>query len=298
MEVSKMKKIALAGLALAALAASCGDKTAAPGGSGFVEATEVIVSAETVGQVQSVRFSESQAVRAGDTLAVVDTTTTALRLREARAARRAAEDMVEVAGIAVRQATQARDLAKKEYDRLAALVEAGAVDRQRYDEAETGFNQASLGLERAQAELKSARSSLERADSEQAILATQLGDCFLRSPASGTVTEKYVEAGEFVSVAKPVARLATLDTVWVKIYLPPKDLTAIDLGAGARVDPEDGSHEPLDGKVTWISKEAEFTPKNIQTKAARADLVYAVKVTVPNRDGILKVGMPVFVEIP
>ena len=84
----------------------------------------------------------------------------------------------------------------------------------------------------------------------------------------------------------------------MKIYVPPRDLTQIKLGGKADVNPEDGRTQPLTGIVTWIADEAEFTPKNVQTKEARADLVYAVKVTIPNPDGELKVGMPVMVTIP
>jgi HlyD family secretion protein len=111
------------------------------------------------------------------------------------------------------------------------------------------------------------------------------------------VINKFVEVGELIGVGKPLVKIAKLDTVWVKVYLPPSDLTRISLGGHALVDPEDGRNKPLEGKVSWISDQAEFTPKNVQTKEARADLVYAVKITIPNPGKVLKIGMPVSVKI-
>jgi HlyD family secretion protein len=112
------------------------------------------------------------------------------------------------------------------------------------------------------------------------------------------VVTRYVESGELVAIGKPLVKVARLDTVWVKVYLPPSDLTRIKLGGRAEIDPEDGRSRPLAGSISWISSEAEFTPKNVQTKEARADLVYAVKITIPNPDQTLKIGMPVLVTMP
>jgi HlyD family secretion protein len=117
------------------------------------------------------------------------------------------------------------------------------------------------------------------------------------SPLAGTIVDKFVEAGELITTGKQLIKVARLDTVWVKIYLPPSDLTRIKLGGTAKVDTEDGQTAVINGTVSWISDAAEFTPKNVQTKESRADLVYAVKVSIPNSEMRLKIGMPVAVEI-
>jgi HlyD family secretion protein len=292
------KLICLSLLNLGLLITSCGGAAPPPGGSGFIEATEIVVSAQTGGQVRSLRFGEGDPIVEGDTIGEIDTVTVMLRLRQAQSARSVNQEKITASSLSIEQASYNSDLAQKEYDRVAALLEAGSIDRQHYDQVENAYRQAALSRKQAQAAYQAALAELARAESDIALLEKQLSDCFPTSPASGTVTTKFVEPGELVSLGKPLVKVAELDSVWVKIYLPPADLTRIKLGGRALVDPEDGRTEPLEGWVSWISEEAEFTPKNVQTKEARADLVYAVKITIPNPNRVLKIGMPVSVRIP
>ncbi|HVP58320.1 MAG TPA: HlyD family efflux transporter periplasmic adaptor subunit [bacterium] len=291
------RRAALAGLALALVLVGCSKERALPGGSGFIEATEATISAEVAGQLKVVRFDEGTVIARGDTLAGIDTVSTALRLDQARAGKKATEKRIMIARISIEQTTRNADLASKEYDRAKSLVASGSVDQQRLDEVENAYRQAALARKQADAALESAEADLAKAEADVRLLEKQLSDCFPRSPTSGVVAAKYVEAGEWVGVGKALLKISVLDTVWVKVYVPAGDLTVVKIGGHASVDPEDGRSRPLDGTVTWISPEAEFTPKNVQTKEARADLVYAVKVTIPNPGGVLKVGMPVAVKI-
>jgi HlyD family secretion protein len=279
------------------LIVSCGNHTSPPGGSGLIEATEIVVSSEASGQLKSLRFGEGDSIAQGDTIAEIDTVTIRLRLHQAEATRQMAETKVKISSINIEQASYNLALAKKEYDRVTSLLKVGAVNQQQYDQTETAYNQAILSKKQADAAYQAAVAELANAESAIALLGKQLNDCFPRSPESGVITNKFMEAGELISLGKPLVRISKLDIVWVKVYLPPSDLTRIKLGGHALVDPEDGFNKPLDGKVSWISDEAEFTPKNIQTKEARADLVYAVKITVSNPGRILKIGMPVSVKI-
>jgi membrane fusion protein YbhG len=287
----------LAALALALVLAGCSKERSVPGGSGFVEATEVTVSAEVAGKITAVRSSEGAVVASGDTLASIDTLTTSLRLSQARAGMVAAEKRISIASIAVEQATHNANLAAKEFERVKSLIASGSVDQQRMDEVDNAYRQAGLARRQAEASLEAAQADDARAESDVKLLEKQLADCFPRAPLKGVVTAKYVEAGEWVGVGKLLVKIAALDTVWVKVYVPAGDLTSVKLAGHAAVDPEDGRTRPMDGVVTWISSEAEFTPKNVQTKEARADLVYAVKITIPNPGGTLKIGMPVAVKI-
>jgi HlyD family secretion protein len=292
------KLVSLSLLGPGLLILSCRGAAPPPGGSGFIEATEIVVSAQTQGQVRFLRFGEGDPIVEGDTIGEIDTVTVMLRLRQAQSARSVNQEKITASSLGIEQASYNSDLAQKEYDRVAALLEAGSIDQQHYDEVENAYRQAALSRKQAQAAYQAALAELARAESDIALLEKQLSDCFPTSPASGTVTTKFVEPGELVSMGKPLVKVAELDTVWVKIYLPPADLTRIKLGGRALVDPEDGHTEPLEGWVSWISDEAEFTPKNVQTKEARADLVYAVKITVPNPQKTLKIGMPVSVSVP
>jgi HlyD family secretion protein len=277
---------------------SCGGAAPPPGGSGFIETTEILVSAQAQGQLRLLRFDEGDPIAEGDTIGEIDTVTAMLRLRHAESAKSVIQEKITASSLAIEQASYNSDLAQKEYDRVAALLEVGSIDQQRYDQVKNAYHQAVLSQKQAQAAYQAALAELDRAESDIALLKKQLSDCFPTSPASGTLTTKFVDPGELVSMGKPLVKVAQLDTVWVKIYLPPADLTKIKLGGRALVDPEDGHTEPLHGWVSWISDEAEFTPKNVQTKEARADLVYAVKVTIPNPHEVLKIGMPVSVRIP
>jgi HlyD family secretion protein len=181
---------------------------------------------------------------------------------------------------------------------LSRLVEKGSANRQQYDQAETRYRQAGLAAAMARSSLRAAEADLSRIGASIRVIEKQLRNCSPASPLEGTVLTTYTDPGELVAAGKALVRIASLDTVWVKIYLPPGDLTGLKLGDEALVDPEDGRDEPLRGTVSWISPEAEFTPKNVQTKEARADLIYAVKITIPNPDQELKIGMPVMVRIP
>lgn len=289
--------IAILTLVAASILTSCARDQSAPGGSGFIEATEATISAEVAGQVKALRFDEGSVIALGDTLAEIDPLSASLRLDQAHAGRTVLEKRERVAALAVEQAARTADLTAKEYDRARSLVASGSVDQQRLDEVEHAFKQAALARKQADAVLESSQAELVRADADIRLLEKQLADCRPRSPLAGVVTAKYVDAGEWVAVGKPLVKVAALDTVWVKVYVPAGDLTAIALGGRASVDPEDGRNRPLAGTVTWIAPTAEFTPKNVQTKEARADLVYAVKVTIANPDGTLKIGMPVAVKI-
>lgn len=288
----------LMAVALVLGVASCAGKEGPPSGSGFIEATEVSVAAEVAGQVRVLRCDEGTYLGPGDTLAEIDTLAVMLKLRQAEAAREAATKRVRIAAIGIEQAAYNEDLAGKEYERVRSLIQSGSVNQQRYDQVETAYRQTGLARKQADAAHESALADLARAESDVSLLRKQIGDCFPRAPISGVVTAKFISAGEWIAVGRPVVKIASLDTVWVKIYVPAGDLTRVKIGGTATVDPEGKQGKSLSGAVTWISDEAEFTPKNVQTKEARADLVYAVKVTIPNPAHLLKVGMPVMVTIP
>lgn len=266
------------------------------GGSGFIEATSVVVSAETSGRLVALFADEGDRIEQGTTIGIIDSTTVILELGRAQAQRRSAVTALEISRIVIDQAGEDVELARKDFDRVALLIDKGSVDQQRYDQVKTRYEQSRLAERQARATLAAHEADIERIDAEIALLARRLENCYPTAPVTGTIVEKFIEAGELLAPGRPVVEIAKTDTVWVKVYLPSKHLTSIQLGGTASVDPEDGSHTPLDGRIVWISDEAEFTPKNVQTAEARADLVYAVKVNLVNPEGIFKIGMPVMVR--
>jgi HlyD family secretion protein len=129
----------------------------------------------------------------------------------------------------------------------------------------------------------------------------QLDDRIRRStianPSAGTVLVTYVKSGEIVQPGQPLYKIADMRNVDVRAYVSQPQLAGVTLGKLARVTLDNGdSRQALNGTVTWISTQAEFTPTPIQTRDERADLVYAIKIRVPNENGLLKIGMPVDVE--
>jgi len=277
------------------LIGGCAGDRELPGGSGLIEATEVIVSAETSGRVTALRFDEGVTVNPGDTLLLIDPSRLDLELAAARAGRGVAEAHLSTTGQELRRAKETEQYARTEFDRIERLLGSGTATRKQHDDAKHQYSTATIAVATAEAAQATVRAELEKIDADIARLQRQRQDTSPTAPIAGTVTEKYVEAGELLAAGRPIAKIARLDSVWVKVYLPMADFAEIKLGDSAAVDTEAGA--TFDGVVTWTSDEAEFTPKNVQTKKARADLVYAVKVSVANPDKTLKIGQPVFVTI-
>jgi HlyD family secretion protein len=281
---------------LVVCALACEKNNGAIGGSGFIEATSVVVSAETAGRLERLFVDEGDWINQGTTIGIIDSSTIKLQLGRAQAQRRSAATALDIARIAIEQADEDAGLAKKEFDRIAALAEKGSANQQQYDQTKNRYEQSRLMQRQSRATRDAREADVARIDAEIALLRRELENCYPSSPLTGMVIDKLTEQGELLGPGKPIVEIAKTDTVWVKVYLPAADLTAVKLGGSAAVDPEDGRHQPLTGKIVWISDEAEFTPKNVQTAEARADLVYAVKVNVLNREGVLKIGMPVMVR--
>ena len=278
------------------LFSGCGNDKGVIGGSGLIETAESIVSAETAGRVVQHRFDEGTSVAVGDTLVVIDPSNLELELAAARAGLGVLQAQMSAARVQVRQATTAEEYAQSEFARAERLLKSGTATQRQFDQVEFERNQATLTRESAQAQVRTLEAQLAKAEADIARLERRRADCFALSPLNGVVTEKFVEPGELLSPGKAIARIARLDTVTVKIYLTTGQFAGVKLGDRTTISTESGDKEYA-GTVIWTSDKAEFTPKNVQTEEARADLVYAVKVSVPNPDRTLKVAMPVFVRL-
>ena len=287
---------ALAVLLCAALSGCGGKKPQGFAGSGTLEAVEVVVSAQTAGQVLRLTKDEGDAVAAGDTLARIDVEKLVLQRRqlatsidEIRAAKKSAVE-------AVNQAEDNLENSAKSFERISGLREKGTATQQQYDDAWTRDRLARSQVESAKAQGAALDAKEESVRASIAVLDRQIRDGAVVAPAAGVVVEKYVERGEYAPVGGALFKIADTSTFWLKIYVSEKDLGLFKIGDGAEVR-VDALAEPLAGVVSWVSPEAEFTPKNVETRDARAELVYAVKVTVRNPSGALKIGMPAEVRL-
>jgi HlyD family secretion protein len=291
-----MSRIIVIFLVLTTALTGCGNNDGLTGGSGLIEAAESIISAESAGRVVQHRFDEGTSVSVGDTLVVIDPSNLELELASARAGVDVLQAQLAAARVQVRQTVTAQEFAQSEFERVERLVQSGTANQRQYDQAEFERNQASLAHESAQTQVRVLDAQLARTEADIARLERRQADCYVLSPLDGVVTEKFVEPGELLSPGKAIARIARLDTVTVKVYLTTDRFAGVKLGDRAVVSTESGGKE-YPGTVIWTSDKAEFTPKNVQTEEARADLVYAVKVSVPNPDRTLKIAMPVFVRL-
>lgn len=283
-------------LLFAALAGCGGKKQAGFAGSGTLEATEVTVSAQTAGQILRLSKDEGDAVAAGDTLAAIDVEKLMLQRRQLLASVDEIRANRKPVAETVRQASDNYENIEKSYRRINALFEQGTATQQQYDDASTKYRVAASQLESAKAQgaTLDAREATVRASI--ALLDRQIRDGAVIAPLAGIVTEKYVESGEVVPAGGAVFKIADTKRFWIKVYVSERDLGLFSLGSAVDVR-VDAHAEPLAGEVSWVSPQAEFTPKNVETKDARAELVYAVKVTIKNPPGVLKIGMPAEVHL-
>jgi HlyD family secretion protein len=233
--------------------------------------------------------------------------------RDAAAAQRAA-------AVAQRGALQAQlEIAQRNYERMQRLFAQQAATAQQLDQAERDHRvlqdqlaaqdqqiaaqgrQVASGdaqIAAAQQQQRTAGTQVEAADAQLAQLDDRIRRTAVTNPSAGTVLVTYVKPGEIVQPGQPLYKIADVGVMDVRAYVSEPQLASVKVGAAARVtvDVGDGRRQTLNGTVSWVSAQAEFTPTPIQTRDERADLVYAVKIRVANPDGLLKIGMPVDVE--
>ena len=278
---------------------SCsGEKDNGAYSSGTLEATEILVSAETAGQIVLLNVEEGDQVTAGQVIAQIDSEKICLQKRQVLAG-------LEELSLNLQNASRAIDLAKdnldntrKKYDRIKALLADESTTQQNFDDVETAFKATKTKYQNALTSLDALKAKQKQINAQLALINQQLADTRILAPVSGTVIEKYIDLGELARPGGPLFLIADLSKMWIKMYITEADFGRVKQGGRARLETGLEPPQTFTGTITWISPKAEFTPKNVQTKEARADLVYAVKVVVDNPDGLLKIGMPadVYVE--
>ena len=321
---------------LALFGTACGRGTAqSPArASGYVEATEVRVAPQVGGRLIEVAFAEGDRVAKGALLARLDTADAALAVRRAEADRdqalaalklleagargedvRQARAQAESAQADAQAAEAELEAASADLQRFEALLTANAGSRKQRDDAATRreiaaarvtsarerARAASEGVARLRAgaraeEIAGARARVGSAEALIATLQKSLADAVLLSPVAGVVTAKLADAGEMLAPRSPVAAITDIDHAWANVYVDEPVVPRLRLGQPLTLVTDAGQR--LQGSVTFISPRAEFTPRNVQTADERSKLVYRIKVSVDNREGVLKPGMPVEAELP
>src|SRR5690348_8189445 len=265
-----------------------------PDAYGNFETTEVVISAEASGQLLWFKADEGQPLAHGQLVGVIDTTQLALQQRQLSAQRGAATSHVTEVGQQLDALRVQHEIAERNYERVKRLFAVQAATAQQLDQAERDYKVLGEQIQGAVAQQRSVGEDVKSTDAHLAQISQQLVKTQITSPVAGTVLARYTDRGEFVQPGQPLYKIANLDSMILRAYVTETQLARVKLGAPANVsiDTGDKTRRALSGTVSWVSPEAEFTPTPIQTRDERKDLVYAVKVRVPNPGGIVKIGMP------
>lgn len=288
--------------------------------SGSIEATEVNLTAKLPGVLEFVTVKEGDAVKKGQVVSrVVRDDLKAQEERDTLGVQKAEAQLSDLASGARKQeiaeAQAAVDTARNNYDnagtdfgRIKELHQAGAISQADYEKAQTGLSISKSQLDAAQARLdlleagsrpdqvEAARIELDRSRTVLEATRSQLDDTNISSPLDGTVVTRNFEPGEFVSAGAAVLTVADLKDLWIKVYVSTDALPHIKLGQEVNFTIS-GTPEVFKGTIIDIASQGEFTPKMIQTKQERTNIVYAVKISIDNSKGIFKPGMPADVTI-
>lgn len=281
---------------LVLLAASCVEGNKAYDASGVFESTEVTVSAEGNGKILSLDIQEGDRLEAGQIVGCIDTVQLHLSEVQLEASRRAVgsgwlDISRQIAALESQIGKQ-----RQELDRFTKLEKAGASNRKQVEDIQAQIETLERQLAAQEESLNSSNRNVSgQADALEAQI-EQIRDrirkCVITSPVAGTVLAKYSEAGEFAALGRALFKVADIDNIRLRAYITADQLTTLKLGQQVRVFADQGSsgRKEYAGTLIWISDKAEFTPKTIQTRDERANLVYAVKIAVEN-DRLIKLGM-------
>lgn len=279
--------------ALAVLFFSCNNNDEESDAYGNFEADPVIVSSESSGKILQLNIEKGGKVDAGFVALITDTVQLNLKLKQIEAQKAAI--------VAKRQAIQSQVVVFEEQiknlrtneKRIARMVKDQAATQKQLDDITGQINVIEKQIESTKTQFTSVNRELEVLETQKATTEDLLRRCTIKSPVNGTILETYIEQGELATPGKPLFKMANLEDLTLKVYVSGAQLPGIKIGqqVDVLIDKTATENQTLRGKVIWISPEAEFTPKIIQTKEERVKLVYAVKVAVKN-DGTLKIGMP------
>ncbi len=275
------------------LTASCSDNNDKPDAYGSFEATEVTVSSLANGRIMQLHIEEGQLVDSNELVGFVDTTDLYLKKmqgiaqKDATGSRR--EDLT--AQIAVQEQNRANILI--EQTRVINLLKDGAATQKQLDDINSNLNLIDKQVASLKTQFRGIEDQIGSAEQQIAQVRESINNALIINPLKGTVLTKFAESNEVTTFGKPLYKIADLREMELRVYVSGAQLPHIKIGdkVEVRIDKDEKTNTKMEGLVSWISQTAEFTPKTIQTKEERVNLVYAVKVRLQN-DGSLKIGMP------
>ena len=260
---------------------------------GNFESDEIIVSAQNTGELMNYNVEEGTRLGIGEVVGTIDSVSLILQRNQLIAQRntlKAKRDNIR--SQADVQTEQIKNL-ERETKRLENLFKGNAATDKQYADMKGNLDVAKTQLQSIETQFQSVIAESKVIDAQLKVLENQISKCKIVNPVKGVVLEKYVNKGELVTVGKSLYKIADLDELKLKVYVSENQLSQIKIGdtVDVFIDSEEGKMLKFPGRVSWISSEAEFTPKIIQTKEERVNMVYGIKVKVKN-DGSIKIGMP------
>lgn len=264
--------------------------------TGSFEATEIIVSAQANGSILELTVNEGEMLQKGEIVGFIDSTQLYLQKMSLISSAKGINALRPDISTQTAATKEQINTLERERQRVLRLVAANAANQKQLDDIESQIELLQNQLAAQQSMLKKNSANISAQSSTLEIQIAQLDDQLEKtqivSPISGRVIKKYAEAGELAGAGTPIFKIAYTETMFLRAYVTNNQLALIKLDdeVVVRVDNGEGGMKSYDGRISWISDKSEFTPKTIQTKNERANLVYALKIAVPN-DGYLKIGM-------
>jgi HlyD family secretion protein len=271
---------------------ACTNNKTKPDAFGNFETDEVIISAENTGQILMTAFDEGETVSKGAVMAITDTINPILQRNQLKAQKESV--LAQKAGLFAQIAVADQQIVniRKDEVRIKNMLSDGAATPKQMDDIDGQIALTEKQKNAYLAQITAIDKNAAAVEAQIAVINDKLRTAIVKAPVSGTILEKYAETGELAVPGKPLYKMAKIDSLILRVYVSGPQLAEVKLGKQVTVmiDVTSGLKE-IPGIVEWVSPEAEFTPKIIQTREERVKLVYAVKIIVPN-DGSLKLGMP------
>ncbi|NQU52516.1 MAG: HlyD family efflux transporter periplasmic adaptor subunit [Bacteroidetes bacterium] len=260
---------------------------------GNFESETLIVSSESAGKILQLNIEKGQKIEANFISAIIDTTQIKLKLLQADAQKAAVRSRKQSIQTQIEVFEEQKKNIEVNKSRILKMMKDSAATQKQLDDINGHIRVIDKQVLNIKTQFIAIAKEQEVIDAQKELLVDQLNRCSIKSPIAGLILETYVEQGELTTPGKPLFKIADLNELELKVYVSGAQLPSVKLGqtVDVLIDKTESENQTLSGTVTWISSEAEFTPKIIQTKEERVKLVYAVKVTVKN-DGTLKIGMP------
>lgn len=260
---------------------------------GNFEATDKLISAEVNGRILQLDVEEGQKLKMGQMIASIDTTQLVLKMKQLEASHLASKSKIEQVNANIQVLKTQKSVVEKDLKRVQQMYADKAATSKQLDDLQGQVQVMDKQLMGMQTQIASVNAELEVIDAQLNEVLDQLDRCQLKMPSDGTVLQKFLEQGEMAVLGRPIIKVADLDNMYLRAFVSGSQLPNVKIGQKVTVsfDKTEDTNQSISGTITWISSEAEFTPKIVQTKEERIDLVYAIKVGIEN-DGRVKIGMP------